>query len=293
MTQTGTMTGQSPILCPMDASQAAAARALIPGAFPAVGRAPDCLVALRSGVVVAAAAMSWVPGGFPVLVGVVPSERRRGHGRALLEALAVRARGETPGLRGWTALAEDDPQACLLRAAGFEVRQRLHVFEAEPTEFGNAMAAMVARLASRVPAGAVLADIAAVPSEALGALLAEQFSLRETMLNNAIRGNGDTGGWDGELSHVLLVDGTLAGAILARRVKGVAEVDFNVVAPQWRGGWANALLIDALVVRVRAAGLPLVRFLAEPQVRDTANLSRRAGGRQLADQIVLVRPLAG
>lgn len=288
------MTQPTAILCPMEAGHSVAVRALIPDAFAAVGRAPDCLVVVRSGAVVAAAAMGWIPGGFPVLVGVAPGERRRGHGRALLEALALRARGETPGLRGWTALAEDDPQACLLRAAGFEVRQRLHVFEAEPARFGDAMTALVGRLRARVPAGASLASPAAVPPEALGSLLAEQFALRETMLNNALRESGGTaGGWDAELSRVLLVDGTLAGAILARRKGSVAEVDFNVVAPGWRGGWANALLIEALVTRVRAAGLSLVRFLAEPHVRDTANLSRRAGGRQLADQLVLVRPLAG
>lgn len=288
------MTASTLVPRPMEMAQSAAVRALIPAAFPAIGRTPDCLVMIRAGAVVAAGAMGWVPNGFPVLIGVVPGERRRGHGRALIEALATRARGETPGLRGWRPLAEDDPQACLLRSAGFEVRQRLHVFEAEPTRFGDAMTALVARLGSRVPAGASLLPLAAVPPEALGALLADQFALREAMLSSALReSNGATGGWDGELSRVLQVDGMLAGAILARRSADVAEVDFNVVAPKWRGGWANVLLVEALVSRVRAVGLPLVRFLAEPHVRDTANLSRRAGGRQLADQLVLVRPLAG
>jgi len=281
------------ILLPVDDRHALAVRELLPAAFPALGRPADCAVAVEHGRVVGAAAMAWIPNGFPISIVVVPDRQRCGIGRALLSALIARARGETPGLRSWSALSEDEAQARFLCACGFEVRHRLQVFEAEPTAFGNAMTALVARLRSRVPVGAMLAPPDAVAAEALSALLASQLALREAMLNDALSGRNDASTrWDPALSHVLLVDGELAGAILARRIAGGVEVDFNVVAPRWRGGWANALLIEALVTQVRAAGLPMVRFLAEPHVRDTINLSRRAGGSRLADLVVLALPFA-
>ena len=180
---------------------------------------------------------------------------------------------------------EGSDAALFLQACGFGVRQRLHVFEANPAQLGAAMTALLARMVPRIPPGTVLVAPEQAPAAALGRLLASEFAVRQRL--DAALAGAAPGGWDQKLSLALLVDGTVAGVVLARRHGPVLEVDFNVVAPAWRGSWANVMLVEGVLRRGRAAGLDRLRFLAEPHVRDTVNLARRAGAVRRADQLVM------
>jgi hypothetical protein len=79
-----------------------------------------------------------------------------------------------------------------------------------------------------------------------------------------------------------MLDGeALAGAILWRVVDGVAHVDARVVAPRWRGGWTNLLLLEAGLVAGLAEGLTRMRFHCDDTVRDTISLARRCAADEL------------
>lgn len=115
-------------------------------------------------------------------------------------------------------------------------------------------------------------------------MLAQSFAVGHHSLDAALAGEGASA-WDRALSRVLLVKGVVAGVVLARRVGATLEVVFNVVAPVWRGGWANLMLLEAVLRNERDAGLSGLRFLAEAHVRDTVNLARRAGAVRLEDRV--------
>ncbi len=68
--------------------------------------------------------------------------------------------------------------------------------------------------------------------------------------------------------------------------------DAIVIAPAYRGGWANALLIDAIKDRAVAVGATHWRFMAEDDVRDTVNLALRTGAEVLTEQAAFYRALA-
>ena len=283
-------TGPIEIVVPTEA-RLHEARALLPDTFPALGRPPECLLAERDGEVVGAAAMAWVPNGFPVLVHVRPEARRQGIGRALLATHRAAAQGETAGLRGWHPVDDGSGAAHFLQACGFAVHTRLQAYASDPARLGAAMTALLARMAPRIPPGATLVPPAQAPAAALARLLATHFTVRHNLA--ALLAGAGAAGWDQALSLALLVDGAVAGAVLARRDGEALEVDLNVVAPEWRGGWANVMLVEGVLRQGRAAGLTRLRFMAEPHVRDTINLARRAGGVRLPDKLAMVLRLQG
>lgn len=261
-------------------------RTLLPQAFPVIGRAPECLVAEQGGSVVAASAMAWVPRGFPVLVHVVSAARHQGIGRALLAAQRDAGRGETPGLRTWSPVPAASPAALFLEACGFQPTSRLQVYDSDPARLGASMTALLARMRPRIPPGAVLVSPRAAPQAALAILLTTHFPLRPPDLAAALDPAAPHA-WDPALSLVLMVEGAVAGAVLARQSGATLEVDLNVVDPVFRNGWANVLLVEGVLRQGRAAGLTRLRFLAEAHVRDTINLARRSGGTRLADQLMM------
>lgn len=272
---------------PATEAQLGPCRALLPQAFPILGRPPDCLVTMDEGSVAAVGAMAWIGGGFPTQLHVVPRFRGQGLGRAMLAALAARAMGETPALRTAAPIEDGTPADGFLRRCGFTETQRLHVFACDPARLRAAMATLLARLRPRIPPGITLVAPPQAPADAIAALLARSFAIGHEDIAARLAGEGPHA-WDPGLSRVLLVAGTVAGTILARRAGPAMEVDFNIVAPEWRGGgWANLLLVEAVLRNGHAAGLSQLRFLAEPHTRDTVNLARRAGATRGPDRVSL------
>ena len=271
-------------------AEAAACRALMPETF-APARAPELHVAVASNAIVGAAAIGWVPGGFPVQAHVVPSWRRRGVGRALLDAVATAARGETARLRAWTLVGEGSPAEAFLRAAGFAVERRFHGFDT-----GFEFAAHVARVRAYLARGGrIPGDIAVVPPSAapraeLVALVAANLNAVPAAVAARLAGDGAPG-YDDALSVVLIHDGAVAGATLTSREGAIGRIEVNVVAPALRGGWANVVLLDETARRGMAGGIERFRFFSDETTRDTMNLGRRTGARFLGVGLVMERPL--
>lgn len=268
-----------------------ACRRMLPTAFPVVGRLPELLVAEEGGRIVGACAVAWVPRGFPILVHVEPCARRQGVGRALVATAATIAAGETDGLRPWGKVEEHSGGAAFLAACGFVEVGRLHVFELEPTRLRESIAALAERTRKRVHAAMRLVRPREAPRQQLLDLVGANLTTPRPFLEDALSGAG-AHRYDQELSHVVMVEEAVAGAILAHRIADMLEVDLNVVDPAWRGGWVNLVLVNSVLQSGFEAGLTRLRFLAAPHVKNTINIAARGDGTRLPDLLTLVKPIS-
>jgi GNAT superfamily N-acetyltransferase len=270
-----------------------ACRMLVPEAF-LPRRAPECFVALPSSptVPVAAAAVSWSAGGFPVQVHVIPPWRRRGVGRALVEAVAAEVAGETDRLRSWGMIPEGSPAHAFMTATSFTVARRFVGFETDGRQFADAIVPLRQRLErkGRIPADLRIVSLRDAPHEQVTRLAATELSIAPSALAARLAPQ-DMSGVSNDLSVVLMLHGAVCGAILVARDGDMARVDVNVVAPEQRQGWANVILLEEAVRRGLAGGIKWFRFFSDEKTRDTMNLGKRAAATQIGTGLVLERRL--
>jgi GNAT superfamily N-acetyltransferase len=266
-------------ITPAEDHEAGACLALLPQArdFPV-----ELLIARRGGEVVGAAALSWrnwaEPVGFPTLIHVVPAARRRGVGTRLLHAAADLAAEETDGLWTFAKVAETGPAAAFLRAAGFAVGRRHHHFEADIAALFADVAPKAERLRrrGRVPEDMVVTPLSAAPLGEIGWLVAiELGGAPEQALRRLERRVRNASAVSGDRSLALISDGEVVAVMLWRIEDGVALIDGRVVHPAHRGGWPNAILLEASLNRIRDEGVTRFRFDCDDTVRDTLSLARR------------------
>ncbi|MGD9616424.1 MAG: GNAT family N-acetyltransferase [Alphaproteobacteria bacterium] len=270
--------------------EAAACRALLPEAFPESGWPAELLAVSGPGGIIGAAAIAWVPRGFPVLVRVAEAWRGRGIGRALLAAAIDKARGETPALRTWHPVSEGSAASRLFASAGFQTGRRLLVFETDAAAFEAAMRALLARLSPRIPESARVVPVREAEPERVAQLAAAPFGAAPHEIARRLV-PGAASGFDPDLSLALLNADVPCGVMLATRSGSRLAVEINVVAPDARRRWANCMLLEAMARRGRAAGIELFRFCCEEHVTDTINLARRSGARPLPAELAMVKPL--
>ncbi|HMI18155.1 MAG TPA: GNAT family N-acetyltransferase [Sphingomonas sp.] len=228
---------------------------------------------------------SWgEPAGLPAWVHVLPDRRRQGIGRALMAALKAEAIGALGSVWAGRSIADDSEAAAFARACGFIAERRQLFFEADARDFQRQIAPTVDRLRSRgrIPDGARVAALDDAPVDEIGLLVAQEFRsgpLRMAqMLGRAMIADPAEAPIDRLGSRVLMVDGALAGALLSRRTGAdAAHIVCNVVAPGWRKGWANALLLEGFTRATIAAGCTRIGFDCRDDVRDTIGLAARSG----------------
>jgi GNAT superfamily N-acetyltransferase len=220
--------------------------------------------------------------GFRGQVRVLPHWRRRGLGRALLRRIADEVRAwDMPHLRAWQAEPEDEAGA-FLRAMGFRSDFTLHHFLIEKTVVAPMCARLVDRLRAggRVPPGMALLPLHEAPRGAVVQLHAAEFSagheaaaamLARELADPLVRA----------LSFALWDGTVLAGYLLAGRHDGLPQVRFWASAPQLRGGWAAALLLDAFVRAGVDAGGDRAHYSCNANARAPLNVARRCGAQEL------------
>jgi GNAT superfamily N-acetyltransferase len=270
-----------------------AARLLLPDTFSAT-QAPEVFLAVSEDAPhpVGAAAIAWVPGGFPVEVHVVPQFRRRGAGRALIEAVATAAAGETDRLRSWNMVGEGSLAEAFLRATGFVRSRRFLGFETDGAKFGPIVAVMRRWLerGGKIPQAARIVDLSVAPRLELIRLVSTELATLPATLAARITAQ-ETSHYDNDLSVVLMLEGKIGGAMLMTRSAGIARVEVNVVAPELRHGWANVVILDEAARRAAASGLKRFRFFCDEHTRDTINVARRAGAASLGSGLFFERRL--
>jgi GNAT superfamily N-acetyltransferase len=261
----------------------ASARRIVPNVYTARAAPDRVLIATRTGQneIAGVAAVAWrtfgTVRGFPLFVQVVEHERRRGLGRALVQAAASESRGETQHLLSWTAFDEASAEAGFARALGFEVARRTLYFEADIHVFFRMIDRIHAQLArrNRIPSNARTVPLEGAPQGAVARLVGEAFDGRhDVALANTL--NSGPGGYDKKKSVVLLIDEQVCGALLYRWVDNTPQIDVNVVAPHLRRRWANVALLHHATRNAIEGGARSFRFYCEDTVVDTVNLARRA-----------------
>jgi GNAT superfamily N-acetyltransferase len=261
---------------------------LIRGMAPALfteRSAPDRVLVAQNdttGEIVGVAAIAWqswgIPPAFPLWIHVCEAWRRQGIARALLRHAARDCREDIDRLCSWTALEESSAAAAFARAVGFEVARRKLYFEAEGEPLLSAISPIYERLraAGRIPADARVVTLRDAPYARVARLVSETFDSRYDYALAAVHGP-ESQGYDRDSSVVLLLGGTVCGALLYRWSDSVAEIGVNVVAPHVRRRWANVALLYQATRNGFNRGGRRVRFHCDDTVTDTVNIARRIG----------------
>lgn len=272
---------------------------LLPDAFQP-DRAPIVLAACTpDDAMIGAAAINWAatgdPPAFQVMIHVLADNRRRGVGRALLDAVEDTVRGEAPALQPWSPLTEASEAAQFCLASGFTLHHRMLYFAAEAAALEAVLAAYRQKLdrAGWIPATARVVPLHAAPAPEVAHLVSREFHLNPTAFLARLRGAAGTP-FDQERSVVLLLDGKVVGAQMASvGVDGTPDIEANVVIPTLRRGWANLLLNHESARIGLAKGSRRFRFFCDERVIDTVNFARRGGAERTRTVLVLLRDVPG
>jgi GNAT superfamily N-acetyltransferase len=117
------------------------------------GGQAEFLIARTAREFAGAAAVNWVaasdPSGFHLDARVLTTHRRRGVGRALIEAAVDLAQGETNGLWALDGAGLGAPAASFLEACGFKALRREYHYEVDNAKLLADSAELAARLRAR------------------------------------------------------------------------------------------------------------------------------------------------
>jgi GNAT superfamily N-acetyltransferase len=275
--------------------EARACRLLLPEVFGA-SAAPDLWVAIdrETALLVGAAAIGWQPNFDPpgclLHVHVPTPLRRRGIGRALVEAVAEACAGSTPCLHSWVSLPEDGEGAAFLRRLGFAPSRRMLEFAADADGYTKVKAACD-RLgaAKQIPASFRVVSLREAPAEEVAALVAEHF--RDAPLASFSGLARGVSGHDRERSVVLLEGDAVRGALIYRWSNGEPRVDVWVVAPEVRGSIASLVLLEAAMRNALNGGARRFHFVCTDDNTNTIGLARRGGANLIATLTNFMRRL--
>ncbi len=260
---------------PATEAEAPAALALIAREFePGL----ELLVARREGVVAGAAGVSWRHprklAGFGLTVGVRPSQRRHGVGRALAAAAAEMTAGEAPGLWSQLPLEDGSSAAAFAAACGFEARLREHHFSADRQGVAVVAPLLEGFMArQRLPEGARAIPLREASLEDAAWLLSAEFGEGPGAALARLRREDQAGVIDLDQSTAIMAGDELVAFSLASLRDELLTVQVVVVAPQWRGGWVNMLLMHDLLTRRDVART--LRFQCTEEAHFTLKMARR------------------
>ena len=269
------------VLRPARDAEARACRMLLPEMFTP-SQAPDLLVAVAETAprLAGALALGWHPdpkdGALQVLLHVVPSWRRRGVGRALIEAAVARCRA--PRLRALQPVPAESDAAAFLSASGFGEFDLILYFETDGAAFLADMQSIKQRLqrTGRVPGGASVVRLRDAPPQPVADLVSRHFPRSPAQIMARLDPSSPAA-YDLHNSVALLLDGAVRGALIYNWNGGLPIIEIRVVDQALRGGWANVLLLEQATRHGIECGATRFQFFADTHVTDTMALARRAG----------------
>jgi GNAT superfamily N-acetyltransferase len=279
-------------------SELRACRLMLPSSFRR-GVAPELLVAvgmqpfrflgaLAYGLVLFEGKPAW-----RLRLHVVSAHRRLGIGTRLLGSLA--SRGSERGVSTLIAQREAEEEsgaAPFLESAGFRYGFRSSMYEGDLEHYRAAVGPLRERLAGRgrIPSDARSVSLDEAPREALSRLLADHARRTPHSI-----GTPWADAWRRpqirDASSVLMRERDVIGVILAEKHDECAEVIWRVVAPSYRGGWANVVLNAATWDHMFQNGVRRVRFATTVQTPDTERFVRIYGAGQARHTDYFVRAL--
>ena len=266
-----------------------ACRRLLPHAFTA-HTAPEALVAVyeekADAFLAGACAVSWCnapkpelePSGFPIMVHVVPSMRRRGIGRKLIEGAAIWCRPETTRLRSWLPVPAGSEAAAFLERTGFTCHHHTLHFETGLAPFHDIVDGLRMRLqrSGRIAPDLHVAPLRDAAPWEVADLVAPEFAAPHAAILQRLS-PADPNAFDLDRSVALFAGTVLAGVLIFTWNQGAVAIEVIVVAASFRGGAANLLLLEAATRNAIEGGATDFRFFCDERTRDTIGLARRAG----------------
>ena len=281
--------------------EARACRLLLPEMFDA-HQAPELLVAVlhdkeapeKSRLVGAAGiAPGYGPGrGSALLVHVTPSFRRRGVGRALIEAAVASCRGRSAVLRALRPVPEESQAAQFLAACGFERIDRIVHFEVDGLPFYADILAVRQRLEShrRIPQNARIVKLCDADPDAVTDLVCRSIETSRAYVRSRFR-RDCANPYDTQNSVVLKVDDEVRGALIYNWSGGAPMIEVRAVDSSLRGSWANALMLEEATRNAKERGALRFRFFASDKLTETMSLARRAHADEIRIELQYARPV--
>jgi ribosomal protein S18 acetylase RimI-like enzyme len=218
---------------------------------------------------------------------VIHGERRRGIGTALLRAAIEEGHRRNAAAIWAKVKSRDDPDAsAFLVGHGFSHVTRLVRMEADFVALRATTRALRERLAARgrIPAQMRIVSFAEAPRDQLARLYAEHIAHNpELTARLHAPSQSDT---HLAASPVAMIGNDVAGFVLWSCEGDTAFVLAKVVAPLYRGGWANVVVMDEAFAGFAAAGARRTRFDVLSTNHDTLKLARRLGADTTATQDV-------
>jgi len=228
-----------------------------------------------------------------ISIRVIEPCRRQGVGRELIKHLELAAKSAgakalfgakrvelgSDEMRGWVWF-------------GFAPCETVEEHILPSSQFEPRLGPLVARMRERgrIPASARIVPLYQADLAAVLQLHLDQMGGNRDELYRKLRGLGP-GAFHSRYSHVLLIDNQVRGCMLARRSgPDTMVVDANVVDPQLRGGWANALLkLEAF--RGAFEGVKWIRFTTFDHYTDTRSFTEKLGGSTERITVLMIRPI--
>jgi GNAT superfamily N-acetyltransferase len=269
-------------------------RALLPEAFHASATLTAGLIALREPErrVAGAVVLHFDDIDVWMYLKVVHPERRNGIGSRLLrEALEVAARKQARRANVVCDTAAEPAAEPFLLAHGFQAGKRFTTFEADFLSSVPVLQATRDRLMAshRVPASVRMTTVPHAPEAEVAQLCAEYIANRADLAHAPIRLDENLERW--KYSPVVLVDGKAKAALLCEVAGDLAMVPGRMVAREFQGTWANALLLGMAADLCLTTPVRRFQFVAPPGNTDTFKLARRTGARAIAEQTKFERAI--
>jgi GNAT superfamily N-acetyltransferase len=228
-----------------------------------------------------------------VAIHVIAPCRRQGVARHLLRNLEIAAQAR--GAKALYAAARVEQGGMEMRGwqwLGFSPVESVQEHVLPIAEFEGKLGSLVdqMRARGRIPPGASVVPLYQADRGAVLKLHLDHMGGDRAELDRKLRGVGPNA-FLPRHSRVLLIDGAAKGCLLAHRTsRETIVVDANIVEPELRGGWANALLkIEAF------RGAPSVvqefRFTSFDHYTDTRGFTKKLGGRTIRTTVLVYRPL--
>jgi GNAT superfamily N-acetyltransferase len=213
-----------------------------------------------------------------VALRVIRTHRRQGIGLRLMETLVDRARsGGVPTLLSHVEAGSNPDAADFLEAAGFRPARSMTTFEGEIDldRYEAVYRPICDRLEARgkVPTDLRIVGLKEAPLGQVSLLYAGNLGGTIDGVEVFLRGALRRGGLGA--SYAMMIGERVVGLQLLDVQGSVVEVHAKIVAPKYRGGWANALMTREFVGRLRSCGKRRVRFSAADDVHYTLTFAER------------------
>jgi GNAT superfamily N-acetyltransferase len=226
---------------------------------------------------------------------VVRTERRKGiASRLLAQVLRFAREREKIRIAAFIDTLKYPDADPFLSARGFHAEQRIFTVEVDLALMREEMGRLRERVlrSRRIPASVRVVPLAEAPTDQVAKLYGDHILTQHRRNPAYVAAQLDDRRFS-QPTSVLMVGERVAAMVVVRYETDSfrAEVPAKVVLPEYRGGWANILIMADALDKGAAAGIRSVRFDSLDNNRDTLKLARKFNAETLHAFDRFVRPV--